>query len=218
MLIPLNDVLTAWRPYTHVVRPGALARMGEDAEKEKKGDQDSTSQAKRVAAQKVAADAAKAAKPKTAQEKRAATIAKKRKEAMRQAMAKAQQARKERKLRRKEAEKEKHIRKSKARASDKAGQVNAQLAHCMLALKNKRGKSTRGSWNICRASLTKHGYLKGPYREAGKLSDVKPTQKGVRRAMQHAFEKRPLNGGIKGTPAEKFKKFRKMFKDIEPTV
>ena len=102
--------------------------------------------------------------------------------------------------------------------TDKAGKINAQLAHCILALHYKRGKDVRGSWNICRASLTKHGYLKGPYKETGKVSDVRPTQKGVRRAMQHAFEKKPLGGGISGSPPEKYAKFKNIFREIEPTV
>jgi len=107
---------------------------------------------------------------------------------------------------------------SSIKDAGKAGKINAQLAHCILALHYKRGKDVRGSWNICRASLTKHGYLKGPYKEAGKVSDVRPTQKGVRRAMQHAFEKHPLNGGVKGSPPEKFQKFKNIFREIEPTV
>jgi len=213
MLIPLDNVLAAMRPHTLVVRRAHVRGLGEED-----SDQDSASEAKRKAAQKIAADAAKRAKAKTPQQKRAETIAKKRKAAMRKAMDQAQKERKERRQRSKEAGKEKHIRKSQARASDKAGQVNAQLAHCVLALNKKRGKSVRGAWNICRSSLTKHGYLKGPYREGGKLDSVKPTQKGVRRAMQHAFEKRPLGGGIKGTPPSKFSQFRSVFREIEPEV
>lgn len=102
----------------------------------------------------------------------------------------------------------------------KVDKVNAQLAHCMLALKHKRGKSAKAAWNICRWSLTRHGYLKPPYKEGGKIKDgaAKPTQKGVRRAMQHAREKHPLGGGIKGSPHEKYQKFKKMFKSIEKKV
>lgn len=108
--------------------------------------------------------------------------------------------------------------KSTEKTSGKMSKVNAQLAHCILALHHKRGKDVRGAWNICRASLTKTGYMKGPYNEKGKVADLRPTQKGVRRAMQHAMEKRPLGGGIEGSPQEKYAKFSKLFKQIELSV
>lgn len=108
--------------------------------------------------------------------------------------------------------------KSTEKTSGKMSKVNAQLAHCILALHHKRGKDVRGAWNICRASLTKTGYMKGPYNEKGKVADLRPTQKGARRAMQHAMEKHPLGGGIEGSPQEKYAKFSKLFKQIEPSV
>lgn len=101
---------------------------------------------------------------------------------------------------------------------DKAGQVNAQLAHCMLAVTTYRDVDTMGAWNICRWNLTKNGFLKGPYIENDKLANVQYTQKGTQRTMQHAFERFPLGGGIPGSPPSKFAKFRKLFKGIEKEV
>lgn len=102
----------------------------------------------------------------------------------------------------------------------KVDQVGAQLAHCMLALRYKRRKSTMGAWNICRWSLSKHGYLKKAYSEKDTIEKgaTKQTQKGVRRSMQHAMEKGPLGGGIKGGGARKYDKFSRMFKAIEKDV
>lgn len=175
-------------------------------------------QAKKRAQDAVNAAAAERTREKTSQEKRAATIAAQRKSAMRDAAAQNRDARAERRRASVKATKERVLKKSAERAADKAGQINAQLAHCILAVHFKRKKSVRGAWNICRWSLTKHGYMKPPYREDGKVADVKPTQKGSKRAMQHAMEKHPLNGGIKGSPPEKFQKFKNIFREIEPTV
>ena len=98
-------------------------------------------------------------------------------------------------------------------------QVGAQLRHCMLALKHKHGKSAKAAWNICRWSLTKYGYMKGPYRINTKLPKAtKMTGKGSRRSFQHGMEKGPLGGGIPGTGATKYRKFNKMFKAIEKDV
>jgi hypothetical protein len=159
--------------------------------------------AKKAASDKVSTAVAKANTPAA---KRRATLQKNQRKRMRDAISG---------LRAKRLAK-KALNVSKPKSS--APQVNAQLAHCMLALHVKRGKDPRASWNICRASLTKYGYLKGPYREGGKLDTVKPTQRGTRRAMQHANEKHPLGGGISGTPAAKYAKFQKMFRIIEPEV
>src|SRR3990172_7314116 len=104
------------------------------------------------------------------------------------------------------------------RGVDKAGQVNAQLAHCMLAVNAFRDVDAMGAWNICRWNLTKNGFLQPPYRENDKASNVRATQKGVRRAVQHAWERRPLGGGIPGSPPSKYAKFRKLFKVIEREV
>lgn len=176
------------------------------------------SQAKARAAQAVKIAASKRSETKSAGVKRQQTIDKSRKAQMRAALAANKKARQEKKAARKQKEIANTAPASATGPGDRANQVNAQVAHCMLALHYKRGKDVRGSWNICRASLTKHGYLKGPYRETGGLDTVKATQKGTRRAMQHAMEKHPLNGGIKGSPAEKFNKFRNLFRQIEPTV
>lgn len=100
----------------------------------------------------------------------------------------------------------------------KVDKIPAQLAHCMLAIRFKRKKSTRAAWNICRWSLTRNGYMKPPYSENGKIRNVKQTQKGARRSMSHAMEKGPLNGGVKGTAANKYMKFQRMFKAISKTV
>jgi len=71
----------------------------------------------------------------------------------------------------------------------------------------KKGKSSREAWDICRAQLTKQGYLKGPHKTKARIpDDVKPTQKGVRRGMKHATEK--------GAP-KKFNKFKDIMRDIE---
>lgn len=199
--------------YSDDAKPAERAK-----ETDRQGAEREASAAKARADAAVKASAAKASETKSAQQKRADTIAKSRKAQMKAALA---------------AEKEKRQQKKAAKAAKKASTVstgtatpepakadgvNAQLAHCMLALHFKKGKDTRAAWNICRASLTKYGYFKPPYREDGKVKDLRSTQKGSKRAMQHAFEKHPLNGGIRGTPAEKFQKFRKLFRDIEPTV
>ena len=90
----------------------------------------------------------------------------------------------------------------------KAQQVPVQIAHTMLALQKKRFR-TKAAWNIARAALTKQGYVKPPFRERTKVTDVRPTQKGVRRGMKHAMEP---------DAPSKFKDFSKMFREIEPKV
>lgn len=106
---------------------------------------------------------------------------------------------------------------SKAKA--KVDQVPAQLMHCVNAVKDGRPstpggkkrpkKSVRAAWNICRWSLTRNRYLKPPYKKNAKLSSLRQTQKGVRATMKHAMEKE--------APA-KYKRFKDLFRDIEPTV
>lgn len=94
--------------------------------------------------------------------------------------------------------------------------IPAQIAHCMMAVHKKRGKSKEAAWNICRWAMTKYGYLKGPYRRNTKLQKaVKQTPKGVRRSFQHGMEKHPLGGGLPGTGISKYNRFIKMFKDVE---
>lgn len=97
--------------------------------------------------------------------------------------------------------------------------VPSQIAHCMMAVHLKRGKSKRAAWNICRWAMTKYGYLKGPYRINDKLpKTTAPTAKGARRNFQHGMEKGPLNRGVKGNGPSKFKKFLRLFKDLEPKI
>ena len=108
-----------------------------------------------------------------------------------------------------------------SQAKAKVDQVSAQLQHCVLAVRGtgpskkraggKRQKKydTRAAWNICRWSLTRHGYLKPPYKKNAKLSSTRQTQKGSRRTMKHAMEKEG--------PA-KYKRFKDLFRQIEPTV
>lgn len=94
--------------------------------------------------------------------------------------------------------------------------IPAQIAHCMMAVHKKRGKSKEAAWNICRWAMTKYGYLKGPYRMNSKLPKAtKQTPKGVRRSFQHGMEKHPLGGGLPGTGVSKYNRFIKMFKDVE---
>lgn len=110
----------------------------------------------------------------------------------------------------------------KARQADEPlsiKKVPSQIAHCMMALHVKRGKSKEAAWNICRWAMTQHGYLQGPYRKNAKLPKAtKPTQKGSRRNMQHSMEKRPLNGGVKGDGQRKFRRFVNMFSDFEKNM
>jgi len=95
---------------------------------------------------------------------------------------------------------------ARGRGKTKAQQVPVTVSHCVLAVK-KKGKSSREAWDICRAQLTKQGYLKGPHKTKARIpDDVKPTQKGVRRGMKHATEK--------GAP-KKFNKFKDIMRDIE---
>jgi len=108
-----------------------------------------------------------------------------------------------------------------AQDKPKVDRVPAQLAHCVLAVRGtgpskkkaggKRQKkyNTRAAWNICRWSLTRHGYLKPPYKKNAKMTAIRQTQKGARRTMKHAMEKEG--------PA-KYKRFKDLFREIEPTV
>jgi hypothetical protein len=160
--------------------------------------------------------AATKAKRTVAAKKRSQTIKKKRKADMAAAAAenKAKRAARKKEI---AAREKKGIRGAKEKVP--ADLVPAQIAHCMLALKHKRGKSTRAAWNICRYAMTKYGYLSGPYRVNTKLPKaVKQTQKGSRRSFQHGMEKGPLNKGIPGTGPTKYRKFRAMFREIETAV
>lgn len=97
--------------------------------------------------------------------------------------------------------------------------VPAQLAHCMMAVHVKRGKSKRAAWNICRWSLSRYGYLKGPYNINSRMPKATvQTAKGAKRSFQHGMEKKPLNRGVAGNGRSKFKKFVKMFGDLEPKI
>lgn len=96
-----------------------------------------------------------------------------------------------------------------ARSKTKAQMVPVMVSHCVMAVR-KKGKSTKEAWNICRAQLTKQGYVKPPYKTGAKLPDgVRPSQKGVRRGMKHAMEK---------DAPEKFQKFSRALRDIEPRL
>jgi hypothetical protein len=164
-----------------------------------------------------------AAKKQRAQEKARKTREKKAKAARAKAAAENKAKRKARQaaLKKKTDKRDASGTKDKASPSGKAPKdmVGAQLRHCMLALKYKRKKSTKAAWNICRWSLTKYGYMKGPYRVNTKLPKAtKMTSKGVRRSFQHGMEKGPLNKGIPGTGATKARKFDKLFKSIEKDV
>lgn len=164
-----------------------------------------------------------AAKRARAQAKAAKTREKKRKAAMKAAAAENKKKRQARKAELAKKRKKKTASGTRDKASpagkSPAEQVPAQLRHCMLALKYKRKKSTTAAWNICRWSLTKHGYMKGPYRINTKLPKAtRQTSKGTRRSFQHGMEKGPLNKGIPGTGATKARKFDKMFKEIEKDV
>ncbi len=163
-----------------------------------------------------------AAKKKTAAIAKAQkTKARKAKEATRAALAANKKARQEKKAARAAAKQEPTGTKAKATPVGKAPKemVPAQIRHCMLALKHKRGKSEKAAWNICRWAMTKYGYLKGPYRVNTKLPKAtRQTQKGVRRSFQHGMEKGPLNKGIPGTGITKARKFDKLFKKIEKDV
>lgn len=86
------------------------------------------------------------------------------------------------------------------KASEKTPAV---VSHTALALV-KKGYSPRAAWNIARAHLTKHGYLKGPYNEKDRVNP-KMTRKGQKASMRHANEP---GGG------DKFKKFSKKFSKI----
>lgn len=69
----------------------------------------------------------------------------------------------------------------------KADNVPALIRHCMVAVSKKHG--ARGAWNICRGSMTRYGYLKGPYKEKSGAKDVKMSQKGTRRSFRHGMER-----------------------------
>ena len=156
-------------------------------------------------------------------------VERKKKEDTREREQQQKQAKKKQAEKVKTVEKEKADRKAKAQArtamAKKRGQperppglhsIPAQIAHCMMAVHVKRGKSKQAAWNICRWAMTKYGYLKGPYRINTKLPKaVQQTQKGVRRSFQHGMEKRPLDGGLPGTGISKYNRFIKMFKDVE---
>jgi hypothetical protein len=51
--------------------------------------------------------------------------------------------------------------------------------------------------------------MKPPYKKGGKLSSVRQTQKGSKASMRHAMEPE--------APA-KYRRFKDLFRDIEPTV
>lgn len=94
------------------------------------------------------------------------------------------------------------------RGKTTAQKVPVMVAHCMLRVRDK-GKKVRDAWNICRASMTKNGYMRPPYDEKGKVGDLGPTVKGTRRGMKHAMER--------DAPG-KFNRFKSMIRSIEPSI
>ena len=91
---------------------------------------------------------------------------------------------------------------------EKGKKLPSTVKHCVVAVM-KKGKKVRDAWNICRAQLTKQGYLKPPYKIHGKVDDVRMSQKGTRRSMRHSMER---------DGPQKNKEFSKAFRKIEPTV
>jgi hypothetical protein len=163
------------------------------------------------------AGTAKAGSREAATKKRLATVQAKRKAATRAALATAKTKRQAARKARKEKPLPSGTRGGLKKSP--ADQVPAQIAHCVLALNKKGGKSVRAAWNICRWAMTKYGYLKGPYRVNTKLPKaVRQTSKGSRRSFQHGMEKGPLNRGIPGTGPTKYRKFKQVFRDIEDEV
>lgn len=167
-------------------------------------------------------------KPKEAARKQALKKQQARQKAARTRAAKAREAQKKaaaenkaKRLARAEMVKKADQEKARVKAEKPPGldQVPAQIAHCMMALHVKRGKSKEAAWNICRWAMTKYGYLKGPYRKNTKLPKATvQTGKGSTRSFQHGMEKGPLNRGVPGTGTSKFKKFTRMFRDLEPNL
>lgn len=184
--VPLQMLLEKKRPR----KPKGPAETGEPSEPNDRGTDDAVK------------------KRQKAQKKRAETMQKKKRAATKAALEKNRLDRK--------ARQQKIRDKDEPEKQAGLGSVPAQLAHCMMALHKKRGKSKKASWNICRWSLHKHGYHKN-YVKNGRLP-VKQTQKGVRRSFQHGSEKGPLNGGVPGDHKTKFKKFMRMFKSLEKDI
>jgi len=72
-----------------------------------------------------------------------------------------------------------------AKAKGKAPWAPSILKHCAVAVR-KKGKSAAAAWAICRAQLTKQGYIRGPYRPKGKV--IRLTKKGADRSAHHTLE------------------------------
>jgi len=205
MLVPLSGLFTEARAATPEYRRGYERIFGKKARarREKEQEQKKKEQQKKVKKEKEAA----------AKERQ-----KDKKEAAKQKQQKVKALKKEKTARQTKAAERRAVIKKKGQPPKPPGlsQIPAQVAHCMMAVHVKRGKSKEAAWNICRWSLSKHGYLKGPYRKNAKLpKTVKQTQKGVRRSFQHGMEKGPLGGGLPGTGISKYNRFIKMFKDME---
>lgn len=213
MLVPVSSLWEAQKP-RRPKSPGAPKSPNDPSSKDKDQDQVRQQAASKKASQGVSKTAAKKA---ASAAKRKATVQKKKKAEMKAALAANKAKRQADKAARK---KKKDSSGTSSKGSKSAADhVPAQIAHCMLALTKKRGKSTKAAWNICRWAMTKYGYLKGPYRVNTKLPKAtKQTQKGTRRSFQHGMEKGPLNKGVAGTGTTKYRKFKSVFRSIEKDV
>lgn len=210
MLVPVSSL---WEVKPKRPKPPRLPK--DQSPEGKAQDRKRRQDAAKKSGQEVDDDAAK--KKAAATKKRLATVEKKRKAATKTALAASKAKRQAARAARKKKPQPSGTKSQKKKAP--ADYVPAQIAHCMLALNKKRGKSVKAAWNICRWAMAKHGYLKGKYRVNTKLPKAtKQTQKGVRRSFQHGMEKGPLNRGIPGTGGSKYRKFKQMFRSIEKDV
>lgn len=214
MLVPISSMWEARKP-RRPRRPGEPKPPKDSSpEGEAQAQQRQQGKAKKSGQE---AEAAKEKKKAAATKKRLATIKAKKKAEMKAALAANKAKRQAAKAARKKKPVPSGTKSGKKKSA--ADHVPAQIAHCMLALTKKNGKSIRAAWNICRWAMTKYGYLKGPYRVNTKLPKaIKQTQKGTRRSFQHGMEKGPLSRGIPGTGPTKYRKFAKMFRGIEGAV
>jgi len=215
MLVPVSSL---WEAKKKPRRPGA-PKPPEGPEEETPEGRSQDQKRQQAKAKKVSQGSGDdAAKKKAASAaKRKATIEKKKKAATKEALAANKAKRQAAKADRKKKKGGGGTRSKKTK--DAVDHVPAQIAHCMMALNKKRGKSVKAAWNICRWAMTKYGYLKGPYRVNTKLPKAtKQTQKGSRRSFQHGMEKGPLNRGISGTGPTKYRKFKSVFRSIENDV
>lgn len=85
----------------------------------------------------------------------------------------------------------------------------------MVAVSKKKGgtnaRGAKAAWNICRSSLTKNKYMKGPYRKdaPAKRDNLKMTQSGTRRTMKHTSD---------SGSSEKQREFHKLWKKMPSRI